>query len=756
MLALAFLIAPMVMETLPTQAFASNQVRLLPGPFFDAQERDRKYLLALEPDRLLHRFRDFSGLKPKGEEYGGWEKDTISGHSLGHYLSAIALMHAATGDEELLRRTKYIVGELAECQKAEGNGYVGGLPDHKRLWAEIEKGEIRSKGFDLNGLWVPWYNLHKTFAGLLDAHEHCGNSQALQVACSLADWTENITRNLDDAKWQQMLACEHGGMYESLIELHHRTKEPRYLELARKFRHKAFFSPLESEQDKLPGLHANTQIPKVIGAARDYEITGSAESKKAAEFFWKTVVHDHSYCIGGNSQSEYFHAPRKLADRLAGNTTETCNTYNMLKLTRQLMTWQPTAERGDYYERAMLNHILASQNPADGMMSYYVPLNPGAQKTYSDEENSFWCCVGTGMEAHAKYGDAIYFRQGNDLIVNLFVASDLNWKGVGRIRQETDFPNQENSTLTLNLDAPKKFAMLIRKPGWLVKEAEFKVNGGRIQALEIKDGFFRIEREWKSGDKLEFRMPMDLRLEPMPDRGNRIALFYGPTVLAADMDKLPAEWRDRMPVLVTDGAAPQRYIKREGDHFVTTGVGKPQDLTLRPFHLSQHNRYSAYFDILTPEQWREQETNMEREAAAKRELESRTVDFFQPGQMQAERDHKLEGEKTYAGQHGGSFYRDARDNGWFSFRMKVDPEAAQQLICTYWGGDRGRVFQILVDGQLLTTQRLDEKAPGKFYDEACDLKELTKGKDNVLIKFQAPVNGMAGGLFGARVVKVKS
>jgi DUF1680 family protein len=740
---------------LSVDPFPLSRVRLHDGPFKHAQDLDHAYLLRLEPDRLLHRFREFAGLQPKGEEYGGWEKDTISGHSLGHYLSAISLMYGATGDPELKKRAAYIVDELAECQKAEGNGYVGGLPDHKRLWAEIERGEIRSKGFDLNGLWVPWYNLHKTFAGLLDAHEQTGNAKALQVAKDLADWSIHITRNLSDAQWQQMLACEHGGMNEVLAELYARTGEKKYLDLSRSFHQNAFMKPLEQGIDNLPGRHANTNIPKIIGAIRDYELTSNSPSGAAATFFWETVVHDHSYAIGGNSQGEYFAQPRKLADRLAGNTTETCNTYNMLKLTQHLFTLGPSAELGDYYERAMLNHILASQNPDNGMMTYFVPLNPGGKKDYSDEENSFWCCVGTGMENHAKYGESVYFRDGETLLVDQFISSELDWKEKGvRITQTTNFPLSDTVSLDIHGDA--SFGLRFRRPGWVAAEPVLKINGEKVSYQSESEGFIEVSRVWKDGDKVELTLPMNLRLESMPDRANRVAIFYGPMVLAADMDELPEAWRDRMPVLLASGRDPSKWLRPiagKPGFFRTTGVGRPAELKLQPFHLSQHNRYSAYFDLYTEAEWAKTEADYRAAEDAKRALEARTVDFFQPGQMQPERDHKVEGETTYAGDYGGSFFRDARNGGWFTFEMKVDPDAAQDLICTYWGGDRGRVFKILVDGVELTTQRLDEKAPGRFYDETYPLGDMTKGKSKVLIKFQAPVNGMAGGVFGVRVAR---
>lgn len=369
---------------LAAQPFELSKVRLLDSPFKRAMERDGSYLLLLEPDRLLSRFRSEAGLEPKAPPYGGWEGMGVAGHSLGHYLSTCSMMFASTGDERFLQRVNYIVDELEIYQRAHGDGYVAAIPDGRRVFREISQGIIRAKPFDLNGVWVPWYTLHKLFAGLLDAHRYCGNEKALQVAKHLADWAESVTANLTDDQFQQMLACEHGGMVEVLAELYARTGEERYLNLAKRFYHKAVMDPLARGVDCLPGLHGNTQVPKVIGMARLYELTGERVPYRViAEFFWERVVKHHCYVIGGFTDGEMFGEPDRLSDRLGTNTAEVCKTYNLLKLTKQLFSWSPSVEKADYYERALYNHILASQNPDDGMMCYYVPLRAGSFKTYS-------------------------------------------------------------------------------------------------------------------------------------------------------------------------------------------------------------------------------------------------------------------------------------------------------------------------------------------------------------------------------------
>lgn len=329
-----------------------GNVRLLPSQFADAVEANRKYLLQLEPDRLLHNFRKFAGLTPKGEVYGGWEADTIAGHSLGHYLSGLALIYAQTDEPEAKRRAEYIVAELAEIQTKQGDGYVAGftrkrkdgtIVDGKEIFPEIMRGEIRSAGFDLNGCWVPLYNWHKLFAGLMDVDTYCGgDKRAIAVAVGLGGYIEKVFNALNDEQVQTVLDCEHGGINESFAELYTRTNDRRWLQLAERIYHKRVLDPLTAERDDLAQRHANTQIPKLIGLARLHEITGKPAQAVAPRFFWKTVTTDHSYVIGGNSDREYFSEPRTVARHITEQTCEACNTYNMLKLTRHLFSWQPS------------------------------------------------------------------------------------------------------------------------------------------------------------------------------------------------------------------------------------------------------------------------------------------------------------------------------------------------------------------------------------------------------------------------------
>lgn len=739
--------------------FPVSRVRLLDGPFKVAQQADARYLLKLDPERLLSGFYRHAGLPSKGEPYGGWERMGVAGHSLGHYLSACSFMGVATGDARFKAQVEAIVAGLARCQESRKDGLTAAIPDVDRIFDEVERGDIRSQGFDLNGCWVPWYTLHKQLAGLIDAHTLLGIDEALAVARRLADWAVRITRGLSVEKWQTMLACEHGGMNESLATLYALTGHKPYLDLAQCFHHDAVLGPLERKEPKLAGLHGNTQIPKVIGLARLYELTGEGRYRVASRFFWDQVVHDHTYVIGGHGMGEYFGPPRQLSDRLSSSTCETCNTYNMLKLTAHLFSWEPGVELADFAERAMLNHILASQNHATGMMCYFVPLQPGARKQFGDEENTFTCCHGTGMENHARYGESIFYHSGETLYVNQFIASTLDWKEQNAsVRLETSYPAEGKVRVVVETESPKRLVLRLRCPGWSKGEIRAAVAGRPWPQAGKPGTYLEIDRTWSNGDAVEMAIPMALRTEAMPDNPSRLAVLYGPSVLAGVWDQA-AEASTYPPVLVSPEKDPKAWLAPSGglsSEWRSQGVVQPSDLLWRPFHTIQGERYSVYWDLLTPEQWNVRQAEIRREEAERRELESRTVDVFAPGEMQPERDHNLQSEKSSAGDFNNRKWRHAYDGGWFSFEMKVDPKAANILRLTYWGGDRGRVFDVLIDGEKLMEQRLENNAPARFFDVEVELpSRLVAGKTKIVVKLQARPGNHAGGLFGARTLRKK-
>jgi len=744
--------------------FSLFDVRLIDGsPFKSNQDRGVKYLLSLEPDRFLANFRKEAGLQPKAQHYGGWERMTISGHSLGHYLSACAIAYASTGDERFKERVNYIVNELEECQKAQGDGYVAAIPNGRKVFAEVEAGNIRSAGFDLNGCWVPIYTLHKEMAGLRDAYRLCGNAKALEVEKRLADWMYKIFIKLNDEQMQKVLACEHGGINEVLADLYADTGDERYLELSRKFHHKAILEPLARGIDILPGKHGNTQIPKLIGLATRYELTGNESDRAAAQFFWNRVVYHHSYVTGGNCDREYFGEPDKLNNRLSEDTTETCKVYNMLKLTRHIFGWDADPAVADFYERALLNHILATQHP-DGRVIYNLSLKPGHYKVYQSMYDGFTCCVGTGMENHVKYGEFIYFHDDGGIWVNLYIPSRVEWKKKGVVlTQESKFPYSGNIKFTVNCKENQEFGIRFRHPHWAKGNMVVKVNGKEVKVNSKPISYAEVKRVWKDGDVVEVSLPMSLRIETMPDNPNRIAIFYGPTLLAANLGPVnDPKARDPfyVPVLITEGKPVQDWVKPvevEKLLFKTDGVGKPRDVDLEPFFSLHDRRYTVYLDIFTTEEWKKKENEMKAEIERQKKLEARTVDILHVGEMQPERDHNMAGEKTATGEAHGRKWRHATDGGWFAFDMKVSKDEPVELVCTYWGSDAGnRVFDILVDGEKIATQRLENNKPNQFFDVVYPIPEkLTKGKEKVNIRFQAHPGAWAGGVFGVRILKVE-
>jgi len=761
-------------------AFALGDVRLLESPFKDAMDLDAEYLMSLEPDRLLSRYRQFAGLKPKAQTYGGWETATISGHTLGHYLTAVSKLYASTTDRKLLKRVNYIVDQLAECQKAWGNGFVGGFPKSQEAFAQIKAGNIRSAGFDLNGIWVPWYNLHKLYMGLVNVNLNCGNEKTKDILIKSTDWAWDMVGGLSDEQFEKMLHCEHGGINEAFAEIYALTGYEKALKLAERFYHHRVLDPLAREEDRLTGLHSNTQIPKVIGLARLYRLTAKEHYNTASAFFWKTIVENRTYINGGNTDGEYFFPPEDFSKHLSVHTTETCNTHNMLKLTRQLFAMDPKAKYADYYERALYNHILASQDPNEGMMIYFCPLKSGHFKTYNTPFDSFWCCTGTGMENHVKYGDSIYFHDDDSLYMNLFIPSVLTFDRKGlTLTQQTRYPLSGTVFFTFDAEKPVRLNLKIRRPHWAKDDVDLTVNGKAVAVSARPGDYMQIERRWKKGDQINLALPMKLRTEAMPDDPNKVAFFYGSVLLAGalgnegieDIDPHAAKRNkyDQVPsppspVLVAASGAIEEYIKpgsEPGTFVMSKSVlrlpetKKARDITLLPFYRMHYQRYMVYWDRFTIEQWTNAKIEFEAQQAALRAIEAGTIDHFIPGQMQPERDHNFKGEKTSKGIHRNRHWRDARSGGWFSFEMKVTPDAPVRLACLYWGSDGpGRDFDILIDDKKIATEHLNQNQPGRFFTVTYNIPaELTGDKSKVTVKFKAHPWRTAGGLFECRTIR---
>lgn len=742
-----------------------NDVNLLASDFLKAVEANSRYLMRLEPDRFLHNFRLFAGLEPKGEVYGGWESDTIAGHSLGHYMSALALLHAQTGNETAKKRLSYIISELKMCQDAHGDGYVAGFTrkrkdktvvDGKEIFAEIKAGDIRSAGFDLNGCWVPFYNWHKLYAGLFDAQTYCGIEDGISIAVNLGEYIQDVFAALSDEQLQTVLDCEHGGINESFAELYSRTNDPRWIKLAKRLYHKKVLNPLANEQDELANLHANTQIPKLIGLARIYELTGKSSNMDAAQFFWNTVTDHHSYVIGGNADREYFFAPDSIANHITEQTCEACNTYNMLKLTRHLYSWQPDASYFDYYERAHLNHMLAQIDPDTGMVTYMTPLMSGAARSHSTPFDSFWCCTGSGMESHAKHGDSIWWQGKDTLFVNLYIPSSVRWReGNASLTMNTDYPYENTVNITID-DAKQAFRLALRIPAWAQNNWQLTVNDKNITAQQEK-GYAYIQRRWKTGDKIVLTLSQELRLEPTPGNNDVVALMRGPLVMAADLGSSNEPWEGTAPALVGSNLLTSfSLLDEKRAVYQSQGIGRPVDMQFSPFYANHHRRSAVYFHKYTNEQWAKAEIAYAAEQARLKDIAERSVDVMHLGEMQPERDHNLESEISYPVVYRGRQGRDARTGGFFSFDLNVAP-GPLKMQATYWGEEREREFYILIDGEKIATQRLDFDKPGEFFDVIYNIPQhLTNGKQTVNVRFEPKKGNTAGPVFGVLLFKPKN
>lgn len=591
---------------LKLQPFPMTQVRLAPGPFRDAQEANRAVLNRIPVDRLVHNFRVNAGLPSSAEPLGGWEKPDceLRGHFTGHFLSACALMYSSTGDKDIKAKGDAIVAELAKCQAKTGD-YLSAFPQEffKRL-------DAREK------VWAPFYTIHKIMAGMLDMNQHCGNKQVLEVLDGMAHWVDHWTSAIPEDHMQSILGTEYGGMNEILYNLAAVTNDSRPGRVGDRFTKKVFVDPLALRRDELRGLHVNTHIPQVIGAARRYELTGDMRFHDVADYFWYEVTSARAYVTGGTSNAEAWLAePRRLGWELdrSVNTAECCCAYNMLKLTRHLYQWTGDPRYFDYYERTLFNHRLSAIDKGTGATIYYLSLAPGAWKTFNSEWDSFWCCTGTGVEEFSKLADSIYFRDDDGLYVNLFIPSEVTWpEKKMKLRQETNFPDEQRISLAVTADQPVTAAIRIRVPAWIASPASVKINGKPADATATPGSYIAISRTWKTGDRIEMDVPMSLRVESMPDDPDLFAVMYGPLALAGRLgsegltsDLVTGKMGPRVhqhpmdvPSFRPSGGGVEAWVKPAGDAPLTFRTsGQQQDVTLVPFHRLFGERYSVYWRV---------------------------------------------------------------------------------------------------------------------------------------------------------------
>ena len=721
--------------------FPLQDVKLLNSPFLQAQQTDLHYILSMNPDRLLAPFLREAGLTSKVPSYTNWENTGLDGHIGGHYLSALSMMYAATGDTAVYNRLNYMLNELHRAQQAVGTGFIGGTPNSLQLWKDIKAGNIRAGGFDLNGKWVPLYNIHKTYAGLRDAYLYAGSDLARQMLVDFTDWMIDITSDLSDEQIQDMLRSEHGGLNETFADVAEITGDKKYLELARRFSHKFILDPLIKEEDKLTGMHANTQIPKVIGYKRIAELSQddknwnhAAEWDHAARFFWNTVVNHRSVCIGGNSVREHFHPSDNFTSMLNDvQGPETCNTYNMLRLTKMLYQDSPETNFADYYERALYNHILASQEPEKGGFVYFTPMRPGHYRVYSQPETSMWCCVGSGLENHTKYGEFIYAHQKDTLYVNLFIPSQLTWKEKGvTLTQETRFPDDGKVTLRIDKAPKKGITLKIRQPQWTghSKEYNVKINGkNEASIVEENSNYLTLHRKWKKGDVITFNLPMKVSLEQIPDKKDYYAFLYGPIVLAAStgtghLDGLYADDSrgghiahgkqiplQEVPMLIGNPESIRNSLhKKDGNQLIFTFDGnvypaQNKTLELIPFFRLHNARYAIYFRQANEEQFKIIQKEMATAERKATELANQTVDLIFPGEQQPESDHGIQYEQAETGTNKDRHFRRAK--GWFSYNLKVKEEAGRIRI-TIQKNDRNKVAILLNNNKLAVNPTISE------------------------------------------------
>jgi DUF1680 family protein len=776
-----------------------GRVRLTGGPLKHAQDITRDYLLKLDPDRMLAYYRERAGLTPKAKGYTGWDGPgrNLTGHIAGHHLSGVSLMYQATGDVRFKQRADYLVRELAEVQRKNGDGYVGALEGLRESFARLSKGEIKSGAFDLNGLWSPWYTLHKTYAGLRDAYRHTGNAQALQVEIAFAAWAEGVLKPLSDEQVQKMLLTEFGGMNEVMADLYADTGDARWLTLSHRFEHHAVTQPLKRHQDNLSGKHGNCQIPKLLGSAARYGYTGEMDDIVAATFFWDRVVRHHSYASGGHGLNEYWGPPDVLSTRVDGRAAETCNVYNMLKLSRRLFSLRPDAAYADFHERALFNHILASIDPNDARTSYMVPVGRGEQQEYQDMQRDFTCCVGSGMESHALHGLGVWYESRDTIWLNLFVPSTAEFTlGKAKLALETSFPDGDSATVTVTLPAPKAFTLAVRRPFWAgdgftiavngtpIPQPKFEtlsdpVAGGRAggignESTAPSSSYVNVTRTWKSGDTVSLVMPKALHLEPTPDDPRVTAIMWGPLALAGDMGPRLADIdenaqttpRTPVPMLVSTSRTVTDFVElagSAGDFRIRRVARLPEsnavapDIALAPFHRTHRKRYSLYFDLLTPAQYDEKLALLAAARDAELRIERATLGKVVAGNTDSEKaaNYRSDSADRPVGRNEGRTQRNGL--GWFSYDLPVEGDTQMALVITHFvePGLPPQLgpFDILVDGTSVGPHAPDYSASG-FYKATYPIpQQLTQGKGVVTVRFQAVGSGRIAPVFEVRTTR---
>jgi uncharacterized protein len=772
-------------EKLYRNEFSLGDVTLLDGPFRHARDLNIQTLLKYDVDRLLAGYRKEAALSEKAKSYPNWEG--LDGHVGGHYLSALAMNYASTKNEECRRRMVYMIAELKACQVANGKnnpgwavGYVGAVPNSKNIWSTLQKGDFTA----FRSAWVPWYNVHKMYAGLRDAWAYGGNEDAKAIFLKFCDWAVNITAGLTEAQMQSMLDTEQGGMNEIFADAYQMTGDEKYLVTAKRFSHKMLLDPMSEGKDNLDNKHANTQVPKAVGFERIGEVSSEAKYARAGEFFWQTVTTNRSLAFGGNSRREFFPGANAYADFINDvEGPESCNSYNMLKLSEDLFREDPSAKYIDYYERTLYNHILSTQHPVNGGYVYFTPARPRHYRVYSSPNEGMWCCVGSGMENHGKYNELIYTHTHDSLFLNLFVASELNWKQKGiKIQQQTRFPFEEQTKLIVT-QGSSRFKLMIRYPFWVSEKAlRIVVNGKAVSYTNHPSSYVGIDRVWKKGDVVQVTLPMHNTIEHLPNVPEYIAIMHGPILLGArtgteDLKGLVADdgrWAhiasgkklpiDKAPIIIEDNIASLtnklKPVPGKPLNFTASQIKlvNPIDVVFEPFFKIHDARYMMYWMALSNKEYRSYIDSIAALEAERVALQQRTIDFVAPGEQQPEVDHSIQRQGSGTGNNLDEFWRDARNGGFFSYKLSTNKETVLSLIVRYWGAETGsRKFDIYIDDQKLVTEDISGKwNERKFKEVEYTIPDaMVKDKETVVVKFQPLEGNTAGAVYYVRLARQK-
>jgi DUF1680 family protein len=769
-------------DKLYPNAFPLGDVTLLDGPFKSARDLNIQTLLQYDADRCLAPYLKVAGLPPKASNYPNWESIGLDGHIAGHYLSAMAMNYAATGNSECKNRMDYMISELKVCQDANsvnnsawGINYVGGVPNSSTMWSKFKTGDFSV----YQSAWAPWYNLHKMYAGLRDAWMYGGNEDAKTIFLKFCDWGIDITSGLTDVQMESMLDVEHGGMNEIFADAFQMTGDEKYLTAANRFSHKDILDPMAAGNDNLDNKHANTQIPKAVGFQRIAELNGDETYADAASFFWETVTLNRSLAFGGNSCKEYFPTASACIDYVNEvKGPESCNTYNILKLTENLFRANALAKYVDFYERALYNHILSTQHPDHGGYVYHTPARPLHYRVYSAPNQAMWCCVGTGMENHGKYNQFIYTHQNDSLFLNLFIASELNWKAKGiKIKQETNFPSEEQTKLTVT-EGSAQFKLMIRYPSWVSAGAlKVVVNGNTWPHSSEPSSYIQVERSWTAGDEVEIVVPMHNTIEELINVPRYVAFMHGPILLGAKTgteyltgliaDTGPSGQTpggptfpvDKAPIIVEDDRTkiPEKLAPVEDKPLTFTTpelniVNTQNNIEFEPFYKIHDSRYMMYWMTLTDSQYQAYLDSL----AEIEDMSDRTIDSVAVGEQQSELVHAILDSNSNSGAYMGEIWRDAQNGGYFSYNLKTNSETNLYLMVRFWGNESGnRTFDILIDDERFRTVNIS----GVW--NVLDFKNveyripnsMIADKQTIRVKFQAPSNGYAGSVFYIRLLR---